>query len=78
MYVAVAPVLWIAVSKIFVNPLNGTVLNVFSCAENTHCLLTYSYKGYASGVDLCCCVNIKATIKANRVITVTAIAGNTY
>lgn len=44
----------------------------------THCLLTYSYKGYAGRVDICCSVNIKATIKASRVITVTAIAGNSY
>ena len=43
-----------------------------------HCLLTYSYKGYAGRVDCCCCVNIKATIKASRVITVTAIAGDSY
>nr|DAI42460.1 MAG TPA: hypothetical protein [Caudoviricetes sp.] len=43
-----------------------------------HCLLTYSYKGYAGRVYICCSVNIKATIKANRVITVTAIAGNSY
>lgn len=43
-----------------------------------HCLLTYSYKGYAGRVDICCSVNIKATIKASRVITVTAIAGNSY
>lgn len=45
---------------------------------NPHCLLTYSYKVYAGRVYICCSVNIKATIKANRVITVTAIAGKSY
>lgn len=50
----------------------------FVLKNNPHCLLTYSYKGYAGRVDCCCCVNIKVSIKASRVITVTAIAGNSY
>lgn len=53
-------------------------LNALLLLGYTHCLLTYSYKGYAGRVDICCSVNIKATIKASRVITVTAIAGNSY
>ena len=54
------------------------LVSVLWTVHFTHCLLTYNYKGYAGRVDWCICVNIKATIKANRVITVTAIAGNPY
>ena len=58
----------------------GSVIAVPVATFSTfpHCLLTYSYKGYAGRVDICCSINIKATIKASRVITVTAIAGNSY